>query len=261
MMKHLIGLCCAMLLLLSGCNDGDELHMRPSALALDEVRSLADLSYDELAELQRSMGFPEDYFSGPGYVFSGSALNGRFDEADFLLSDDSEKLSKAKYWDWEDGVYRCERTYYDGIQATAVVLLYDFYNLPSGIYYYCMATQNWGYGVGILNECMGSEAVETKSANGSFTWLEESAYRAGIYVSEEYVELNFSFKDYRYVEKGVCYTTENRLPTLDDQTYYCESYNNYLSLAELSPGTYYMRPFVITSDKKVIYSPVRKIER
>lgn len=261
MMKHLVGLCCAMLVFLSGCNDGDELHMRPSALALDEVKNLADLSYDELVELQRSTGFPEDYFCGPGYIFSGSALTGRFDEADFLLSDDSEKLSKAKYWDWGNGVYRCERPNYDGIQASVVVLVHEFYNLPSGICYYCMATQNRGYGVGILNECISSEAVETKSANRSFTWREESAYRVDIYVREEYVEFYFSLKDFRYIEKGVCYTTENRLPTLGDQTYYSDSYNNSFSLTELSPGTYYMRPFVITSDKTVIYSPVRKIER
>lgn len=71
MMKHLIGLCCAMLLLLSGCNDMDELHMRPSALALDEVKSLADLSYDELVELQRSTGFRGAQAGRRGIIVKG----------------------------------------------------------------------------------------------------------------------------------------------------------------------------------------------
>lgn len=275
MMKCFIGVCCAMLLCLSACGDIDSPEFPPSAVRLNDIKALTDLSYSELGDLNSLIGINFAYDDTQKYLLSGNpVLNSPYESCsyiEFCISPDKSCLSEKYLLNYGynyENVYHVNPEYVHDDNSFAIYNL-DAMNWDTGTYYYCLVaySHSWGNGPGILDDCLQQDyrhatISEIKSFTVSSKYIPYAEYSLSGY-QEMHARFSWNYYMNEVSRIGVCYSYTNQLPTTGDQSYTAEADYAEFSfpfIYQEQGGTCYIRPFVVTKNNVTIYGYTNKLQ-
>lgn len=273
-MKHFIGVCCAMLLCLSACNDIDDPEFPPSDVRLNDIKALTDLSYSELTYLRSNYGIYFEYFDNQRYLLSGNPIlnspNENYSYLEFCISQDKNYLSEKyllSYNNDYDKVYRISPEYLDE-NSSFSIFGFDAMNWKPGTYYYCLVAYNssWSNGPGILDDCLQQDSrratiseIKSFTVPSQYIPYAEYDFNSGYHEMRAYFHMNYLMEE--AVRIGVCYSYTNQLPTTDDQSYTAEANLTELIFPFSHQGRLcYIRPFVVTRNNVTIYGYTQQLQ-
>lgn len=267
-------------LLLVGCNDVDEFgQMLPDSVTLDEVRSVSDLTYEELETLVPDESQREEMRRNGGLLLKPTVVTSLSNQtyndmvAYYSASESGLPPFNQGYWDILTGA---QSAYYSDDDFICVSWYDDEQRrLLPGQTIYCMV------GVGLWGGEQKPGFVDKIQDDGYygsdeiFSEVRSYAYPDAPLISDfDIYEGDFIQASFRIVmpsasnempECGLCYSVTNQLPTVDadavvnaDENYSDGMSYNVDAIIQAVAGTYYVRAFVRGENGDVSYSPVRR---
>ena len=249
------------------------------ALLLGEVVSVSDLSYEELNELVTDENLREDMRMSGGLLIRpfSDAFSGSFDFMEIHFSDVSSNLPSPSLGDrpMSDTELTGSIPYYENAGILDYVYLnWDTYEqlfLPGTTLYFelVLGIYNGGGWPGFVDDCtdFGTTTKYCYSDVKSYTYPDApviSTFKTwggdGLY-ADFYMEVEGDISS-QVTRRGICYSTTNSLPDVDDQVEASVGYEEsfYTSVyAPVPAGTYYVRAFVQGTGGDIAYSPVCQV--
>lgn len=258
-------------LLLFGCNDVDEFGlMLPDSVTLDEVRPISELTYEELDSLVDEVYLREEMRRNGGLLVQAQANVSGYDYLEvFCVNEESMLPSQTgDYWGSMPGfgIGEFENGKYYATWGYDALL-----DLP-GMTIYCEAMaslrggdQMPGFVDEIRDEAYYSSNSYVFSNMRSYTYPDAPVITEFYANGGDVIQASFYVPaDRRDMDGwGICYSTSNPLPTVDDGvTYVPTEYDNgnYANVvAQVPGGTYNVRAFAIGTSGEVAYSPVQRV--
>lgn len=277
-MRKLLCLLSTVLWLLS-CNDVDEFgQMLPDSVALDEVKPVSELTYEELETLVADEGLREEMRRNGGLLVQATAqASSGYQTYDYMsvhYSDAQSALpsqsSGASFWTELSG----SQEDYEGTGLFYILWGYDQSLRLPGTTIYCEASaslyggeQMPGFVEHIRNDYYyGNDYVFSDIR--SYTYpdapviMDFEAYGEDVIVARFSIGID-GYTEADMPERGICYSISNPLPTVNDEvTYVPASYdpNTYAEvIAQVPGGDYYVRAFAVGGSGEVSYSPVQRV--
>lgn len=268
-------------LLLVGCNDVDEFgQMLPDSVTLDEVRSVSDLTYEELETLVPDESQREEMRRNGGLLVQPDVVTSlsqqRYDDMYVYYSSSESGLPPYEDgYDYMDILSGSEYSY-------AGIAYISWYNdeqrqmLPGRTIYCKASVELWGgeQKPGFVDEIRDDDYY---GGDRIYSGVRSYAYPDAPLISDfDIYEGDFIQASFRIVmpsasdempECGLCYSATNQLPTVDtdavvnaDENYSSDGGMSYYPYATIQTvvGTYYVRAFVRGANGEVSYSPVRR---
>lgn len=262
-------------LLLFGCNDVDEFGlMLPDSVTLDEVRPISELTYEELDSLVDDVYLREEMRRNGGLLVQARAnASGDRQYYDYLnvFCEDDESMLPSQtgdYWSSMPGVGISEF----GGGKYYVSWGYDALQELPGTTIYCEALaslmggdQMPGFVDEIRDEAYYSANSYVFSDVRSYTYPDAPLITEFNVNGGDFIQASFHVPADRRNRDGwgICYSTSNPLPTLDDVVTYVPAeydHGTYANVvAQVSGGTYNVRAFAIGTTGEVSYSPVQRV--
>ena len=278
-MKQLAVFLCGMLLLAS-CDDIDEVHRLPAGCSVGDIVDLSTLTYDELDKLSISSNYydassyREDMRRNGGIIIKGTVNDdggGTYDEACLWHAADKSKLPVNGSDIWNGEVYpiypfaneRGSLSFYLSCQE-----MMTSYETPLFTHYLNLGLMLWDNEYpGFVDNCMPNGYYQYLFSEVK-TYTKETPFILDCDIrGDNSIRAGFSvLSAYRVTGCGVCYSSTNQLPGMEDEVAYyddmaaADNYRLYVDMDVPSriAGTYYVRAFA-ASEKGVAYSPVWKV--
>ena len=261
-------------LLLFSCNDVDEFgRMLPGSVTLDKVRSISELTYEELDSLVRDEGLREEMRRNGGLLVQAQViLNSNYQSYDNMqvyYSEQESTLPPFMNGSWSEltGIQE-----YYGLGDFVYVSWYTEQQLLlPGKTIYCMVGVGLNGGEqmpGFVDEIQNDgywTSDEVFSNVSSYTYPNAPVITEFYANGGDFIQASFHVPADRRNRDGwgICYSTSNPLPTLDDVVTYVPAeydHGTYANVvAQVSGGTYNVRAFAIGTTGEVSYSPVQRV--
>lgn len=274
MMKYFNGICCAMLLCFTACDEVDNPEFPPARVEVADVQKLNDLSFGELQQMNDLTG--NEFRTSWMFVFEGNVIVDSpyqsYNNVEYFISYNKEYLSEEflqqnRYnSDYVMNIQPDHR--YEQFKAFWNLDWMDWDDKGVDTYYYRMVASRWSWGnkPGILDECLqqdgGQQATysEIKSVKLPVKYLPYADYSFSY--DDDMMHAIFYLYGLENVKQiGVCYSADNDLPTVANQTYTADaaaSEEVVFPVSQLA-GPYYIRPFVVTKDDVRVYGYVQML--